>query len=100
MLHIMDLLNDVRSGKVAGPFKLVPGMDHVIVRVTPEVHYKVPLVFASRHCTGKAKRLQTKGRRVTDLTGNGINDLQDPKLKPVNNLPSMNFLFALFSDKN
>ena len=99
-MHLSDLLNDVKEGRVAGPFKLKPGTNYVDLEVEPGIHKRVPLVFASRHCCPKAKKLQTKGRRVSDLTANGINDLQDPKRRPVNNLPSLRFILSMLSDKN
>ena len=97
--HIHDLLNDVIDGKVAGPYVLKEGVDHVIKFLWPGHYYKTPLVFAKRSCKPKAKRRKQKGRRVTDLTGNGLNALQDPERSPVNDLPSLKFILALLSDK-
>ena len=48
----------------------------------------------------KAKRLQSKGRRVSDLTANGLNAFQGPEERRVNNLPSFRFLMALMCDKD
>ena len=99
ILHLSDLLNDVKDGKVAGPFKLGPNTKYATVEVKPGVYKRIPLIFASRHCCPKAKRMQSKGRRVSDLTANGINELQDPKRRPVNNLPSLRFILSMLSDK-
>ena len=57
------------------------------------------MTFGSRSCVEKYKTRQSKGRRVTNLTGNGLNDLQDYG-RNVFNLPSFNFLMFLLSDKN
>ena len=98
--HMHDLLNDIVLGKVAGPFPLEEEIDHVIKCIRPGKYYKTPLVFAHRSCKPKLKRRKLKGRRVTDLTGNGLNDFQDPSRAPVNNLPSLKFILSLLSDKS
>ena len=99
ILHIHDLMNDVKTGKVAGPFPLQPGQNFVKVFVRKDKFYKVPLFFANRFCTYKTKRLQTKGRRVTDLTGNGLNSFANQDQRSVYNLPNFHFLMALLNKK-
>jgi len=75
ILHITDLLNDAKAGKIAGPFKLHASKAKVFV-INKNGRIRENTFFpAKRKCTAKAKRLQTMGRRVTDLTGNGLNAL-------------------------
>ena len=99
-LHLHDLLSDTAKGRVAGPFKREKGVRYVAVFTPTGNVYKVPLFFAMRRCTHKGKRLQKKGRRVTDLTGNGLNSFANQDRRCVTNLPSMHFLMALLNKKS
>ena len=100
ILHISDLLGDVVAGKVAGPFRLLPETKRVLVIENDQILHNNPLIFAKRHCTFKEKRRMKKGRRVTDLTGNGLNGQYQPWESSVSSLPSLNFLMCLLNDKN
>ena len=100
ILHISDLLGDVVAGKVAGPFRLLPETKRVLVIENDQILHNNPLIFAKRHCTFKEKRRMKKGRRVTDLTGNGLNGQYQPWESSVSSLPSLHFLMCLLNDKN
>ena len=97
ILHISDLLNDTALCRVAGPFKIGPNVDHVIVSPHEGKYIKVPLFYHSRFCTVKSKRRQKKGRRVSDLTGSGLNLLYDKSESSVHNLPSLRYIMTLLS---
>ena len=98
--HIADLMKDTCAGKLAGPFKISDEIKQVCIHITESKCYFNPLVLCKRHCVRKDKTQQSKGRRIADLTANGINGLQDPDIVPVNNLPSFDFLMALLADKD
>ena len=68
--------------------------------MSPDKYYIVPINFAGRDCVAKAKTNQTFGRRVTDLTANGLNGIQKLEDIPVYNLPTFEFIMALLSDKS
>ena len=87
------------QGKVAGPFLLSKDTCQVKIIQNGSVRYINPLVFAARHCTLKEKRRMKKGRRVTDLTGNGLNSQYSKEETTVNSLPSLHFLMCLLNDK-
>ena len=99
ILHLSDLLNDVALARVAGPFKINDNVDHVIISPHPGKYFKVPLFYHSRFCTHKQKRRQSKGRRVTDLSGSGLNALYNKSESSVHNLPSLRYIMALLDKK-
>ena len=70
ILHLTDFFNDLQDGKIAGPFRLSSKRAKVFV-ITKEGHVRENTFFpAKRMCAPKGKRLQSKGRRVAELTGN------------------------------
>ena len=79
---------------LAGPFKINPNTKNVLVFTKPDLFYKVPIVITPRHCTDKQKRLQSKGRRVSNVTKSGINDLYAPH-ESRTNLPTLRYIMAL-----
>jgi len=100
ILHMHDLLSDTASGKVAGPFKISENVDHVITCPRAGIYYKVPLIITPRFCTIKTKRLQLKGRRVSDLTKSGVNYPYMHHEKTVSNLPTLRFIVSLLNNAN
>ena len=99
ILHLYDLLNDVKKGFVAGPFKLTSKSNWVNTFIWKGKYYRTPLVICPRHCTIKSKKRQTKGRRVSDLTANGINSFVPLVQRQVLNMPNLLYIMKLLLDK-
>ncbi|MAD43538.1 MAG: hypothetical protein CMH98_00910 [Oceanospirillaceae bacterium] len=99
ILHIHDLLGDTKVGKVAGPFKLQAKTNWVVTFTREGKYYKTPLVLCPRHCTTKSKKRQLKGRRVSDLTANGINAFVSLTERQVLNMPKLEFIMKLLLGK-